>query len=203
MIGGIAQQLITLESRIVENYRSECRQTSEEVGFSFIISFSQSETEKYDKETHSKFMRDVQNIQISTIGGHSYDMLTSNSSGPSPTLNKWLETILSNPAIIKFKLESILDLITGHHFPDDPFIESKAQAVERVMIAYANGTSVNCYNSCTSPINGVCQATTPANPFVVGTCKCNPGFTGRDCSAPVIPTAPTPPTTPANTPLSF
>lgn len=180
---------------MVEKLRKEGYQITKEVDISFILSFNQKQTESYEKEIHSKFMNSVKNVKVSTIGGRPYAPVSTDLPQLSPTLNDWAQSVPSNPAIIKLKLESILDLITSHYFPNDTQINEKARAVEQALIQYANEMRINCYRSCTSPANGICQTSNTANPFMFGTCKCNPRYTGPDCATPIDPTVPTPPTT--------
>ena len=207
--GGVAQQLTTIENQQIEKIRSESYETSEEVGFSFLISFGEKESEKYDKETHTKFMKYVKNTHASTVGGEPFTLLdeqTANEENATEILpsrlSHWLKTVPSNPAVIKYKLESIANLLTLSRFPQpNANIAEKARVIESVINRLTNGTQARCFNDCTGPLNGQClpmkDSSTKKKSFNFGTCQCSPGFSGADCSKPgPMATLPTPPTTP-------
>ena len=87
--GRVAQQLTTIENQQIEKIRSESYETSEEVGFSFLISFGEKESEKYDKETHTKFMKYVKNTHASTVGGEPFTLLDEQTANEENIFQFW------------------------------------------------------------------------------------------------------------------
>lgn len=103
-------------------------------------------------------------------------------------LTEWFQTVPANPVIIRYTIRSIFDLITSHYFPNDTFIEDKANYIMQALEQYVNKTSTAyCENNCTKETQGVC---TPLNAYGYGLCSCINGFSGFDCSR-----LPLPPTT--------
>ena len=184
LLGGVAQQLITINSSYSENISQQKFNSEEEAGFSFGISFGSKESESHSKENHTIFMKYVKNIYASTSGGQSFDNSIQNDTVKSNRLQDWFRTVPDNPVITKMSMNKLTDLLTNKRFSFDPLIEDKARLIEQVWEKYdGNQKLAKCVNDCTSPCHGRCI---PTGHFQFGLCSCNPGFTGHDCSVNIV-----------------
>ena len=180
ILGGVAQQLITINSSYSENISQQNFNSEDEAGFSFAISFGSKESESHSKENHTIFMKYVKNVYASTIGGEPFDNSIQNDTVKLDRLNNWFKTVPDNPVITRFSANKLTQLLTKKRFPTDPLIEDKARLIEQVWAKFdGNQELAKCVNDCTSPCHGRCVS---AGHFQFGLCKCNTGFTGHDCS---------------------
>jgi hypothetical protein len=90
--------------------------------------------------------------------------------------NEWSKTVPNNPIVTKFSVAFLPDLLTPARFPNDTRIIEKALLISNLLINYMK-SPLFCWNNCSG--NGTCI---PTPFFNIGTCKCNQGFTGIDCS---------------------
>ena len=180
ILGGVAHQLITINSSDIEKIYQEGYSSESEAGVSFGISFGVSESESHNKGNHTKFMKYVKHVYASTSGGQPFDNSIQNETNKAIQLNEWFKTVPENPVIIQMKMTKLTELLTKERFPSDPLIEDKARLIELVWAKYdGNQTSVKCVNDCTDACHGRCV---PTGYFKFGLCACQPGYTGHDCS---------------------
>ena len=74
-----------------------------------------------------------------------------------------------------------MTLLTSKRFPDDNHISNKSKLVEMAIIQYLGEKNVVCLNNCTDANHGYCDLTSFTQ-FLLGTCKCQYGWKGNDCS---------------------
>lgn len=171
LLGGIAQQQVIISEENRKTLRSEgFSQTNEAeakaAAYIFSNSFKVGITEEINKAQIEKFKQYSQQNSITTLGGTS----------SIQSMEEWSRTIPSNPAVIKFRIASILDLLTTSRFPTDPNIEKKRDLVRKVQERYID-SPVFCYKNCSG--HGLCVS---SGYFGFGQCRCNPGWIGKDCS---------------------
>ncbi|CAF1031723.1 unnamed protein product [Adineta steineri] len=180
LLGGVAQQLITINSSDIEKIYEEGHNSASQAGVSFGISFGMTESESHNKGNHTKFMKYVQNVYASTAGGQPFDNSIQNETVKTMPLNEWFTTVPNNPVITQMRMTKLSELLTKERFPNDTQIEDKARLIELVWAKYdGNQALAKCVNDCTSPCHGRCVST---GYFQFGLCVCQAGFTGHDCS---------------------
>ncbi|CAF4113940.1 unnamed protein product [Adineta steineri] len=183
-LGGVAQQTITINSSDIEKMYQENFNSDNEAGISFGLTFGMHESESHSKGNHSKFMTYVKHIYASTSGGQPFDNSVQNETIKTNQLNEWFKTVPTNPVITRMRINRLTELLTKKRFPSDPLIEDKARLIELVWTKFdGNQTLVKCANDCTDACHGRCI---PTGYFQYGLCKCNPGFTGHDCSVSIV-----------------
>ncbi|UJR12390.1 hypothetical protein I4U23_016567 [Adineta vaga] len=181
LLGGVAQQLITINGTDIEKIYEEGHNSASQAGISFGFSFGMSESESHSKGNHSKFMKYVKNIYASTAGGQPFDNSIQNATIP---LNEWFKTVPNNPVITQMRMTKLSELLTKERFPYDNQIEDKARLIESVWAKYdGNQNLAKCVNDCTSPCHGRCI---PTGYFQYGLCVCQESFTGHDCSTRIV-----------------
>jgi hypothetical protein len=166
VLGGRTQDLLTMKSSDVNQLESEGVSTKNEAKVSFYVTFDTAVSSTMDKSQQQEFMNKVQNDDSMKLGG---DPSTS-------SLNDWSKTVPNDPVVTKFRVDFLLDLITSARFPNDTRIAAKASLINSLLANYIN-LPVFCWNNCSG--NGTCV---PTLYFNIGTCKCNQGYTGLDCS---------------------
>jgi hypothetical protein len=166
VLGGRTQDLITMKSSDVTQLESESISTKNEAKVSFYVTFDTAISSTMDKSNQQEFMNKVQNDQSMKLGGD-----------PSTTsLSDWSKTVPDNPVVTKFTVDFLNELITLARFPNDTQIAAKASILNSLLINYIN-LPLFCWNNCSG--NGTCV---PTLYFNIGTCNCNQGYTGTDCS---------------------
>ena len=174
LLGGVARQHVTISRESKEKLEKQGVDISNAATLSFNLLTYGAEVGinvdgTQESSNYQKFLKEVQSNFSTTLGGDV--QLT--------TLSKWSATVPSNPVIIEFVLQDILRLFTRHYFPTDSLITNKSKLIEKVFQKYTTG-SIYCYNDCGS--NGARGTCEPSGYFQFGICKCNPGWTGSDCS---------------------
>ncbi|CAF5043045.1 unnamed protein product [Rotaria sp. Silwood1] len=120
MLGGIAQDLMSVRTRDVTQLESETINTKHEAKIGFYISMGTTVTSGYDKQKHDKFMEKVQSETSTRLGGD-----------PSiKDLNAWAKTVSDNPVVSKFSMKFIVDLLNTQRFPSDTHIADKAKLIK-------------------------------------------------------------------------
>lgn len=172
LLGGIAQQKIVISEEQRKKLETNGFTTSNEVEFKvaagsiFSMSAKVGVTEQFDQTKLNTFKKFSQQSSITTLGG-------------APTMQsieEWSKTIPANPTIIKFGVAPIIDLLTTRRFPHDPNITLKRDLIRRAQENYM-GNQLFCYKNCSQ--HGSCV---PTKYFAFGQCRCNPGWSGFDCS---------------------
>ncbi|UJR06611.1 hypothetical protein I4U23_010895 [Adineta vaga] len=122
---------------------------------------------------HNTFMKEVQSLKITTLGGDPHLM----------NLSDWSKTVATNPVIIKFVIKDIFNLLNQRFFPNDLLIKNKSSLIEKILDQHLS-SSIYCYKNCgDNGTRGTCE---PTGYFQFGICKCKPGWTGSDCETIII-----------------
>ncbi|CAF3831322.1 unnamed protein product [Rotaria sp. Silwood1] len=173
MLGGRAQSLVTMKTSDVSKLESEGVSTKHEAKVGFFVKFSTTISNSYDKSKQQQFNSKVQNEQWAKLGGDS----------SVSSIDEWAKTIPSNPVVTKFSIKHIFGLLTASRFPKDAQIKQKARIIRVLLEKYLLSPPF-CYNSCNG--HGTCV---PSDIFRIGSCKCDRGYFGEDCSvsAPILP----------------
>ena len=174
LLGGIAQQrtIITESDRtnLQKNGWSDMNEAGLRVAATQIFSaeIKVKATQTYDQEKLEKFSRYTKQGRVTTLGG---DISLQ-------SFEDWSKTVKSNPTIIKFGISWIFDLLNNQRFPNDPNITMKARLIQTAIEKYVQNP-IYCYNQCTHPSQGTCV---DSGYFRFGTCQCQNGWEGLDCS---------------------
>ena len=175
MLGGIAWQNIYINKSDTKTIEQKGFSISNEAKIEFYASLGIKHQRSVNETRHNEFMHYVKRTYASTLGGDT----------SIQTFAKWSETVKTNPAITKFGVKLIFDLLTAKRFPNDPNILVKKALIESALDKYINN-SVYCYRNCSA--HGQCK---PSGYFQFGECHCNDGWLGVDCSIqkprPVVP----------------
>jgi hypothetical protein len=183
LLGGIAQSNIFINRDAKERLEQNSVQIQHQAQIAFDLSmganisgsigFGTTITDTQVKNNYNSFIKEVQSIYTTTLGG-------------DPSINnlaEWSKTVLNNPVIIKFKVQDIFRLFSKFRFPNDPLITNKSKLIEKTLEKYL-ANSIYCYNNCGG--NGTRGTCVPTGLFQFGICQCKPGWTGVDCENQLI-----------------
>ncbi len=87
---------------------------------------------------------------------------------------------------IRLLVLDISTLLTRKHFANDSNISNKSKLVEMAIQRYLDRQTPICINNCTDSNHGECDVSSNP-PFLLGICKCRPGWRGYDCSEADVP----------------
>ena len=176
LLGGIAQQQITMSRASKDNLVSQGVSITHEAKVSFDaglfdgeLGVSTTDTEKTDNQ--KKFQSEVKTSDTYILGG---DIQLK-------TFAEWSNTVQDNPIITKFTIRDISRVLKSLYFPNDPMIKNKSALIAKTLEKYLDG-SIYCYGSCGNSTQGTCKST---GYFQFGFCECNPGWTGSNCETPI------------------
>lgn len=172
LLGGIAQQTISIDDVYVKNITSEGQSVTHKAKASFFVSLGGSITDSSNNTEQHEFTRMVKTSYTTTLGGEPFEMNNST--------YDWYASVADNPVVTHFVVAPIVDLLTSERFPNDSAIGTKATLIQQAWEKYTN-ISVICFENCSA--HGLCQAT---GYFNFGLCLCQAGWTQNplDCSVP-------------------
>ena len=166
MLGGIAQQNIFINKTQSAEIERKGYDKSHEAGAAFYAAFNMKVNQSNSTTNHDEFMKLAKKTSLTKLGGDT----------SIQTFEDWSKTVPSNPVVIKLGVKYWFDLLNEKRFPNDKNIGEKKRLIEQAFNKYISNP-VFCYNNCSS--NGICQST---GYFQFGTCKCNEGWSGPECS---------------------
>ncbi|CAF1157231.1 unnamed protein product [Adineta ricciae] len=113
LLGGTAQEIITIDSERLTELKTRGLQTQHCVspGYVFKLLGSITTISNSTTTTQEEFRKNLTSTKMSQLGGDPALV-----SGP---LANWIETVPNNPSMMKFKVKYISDLITSRRFPND------------------------------------------------------------------------------------
>jgi hypothetical protein len=165
ILGGRIQNLVTVKSKEIDVLKFVGIKAKEEANIRFIMQSNMKITLDSSKTRQDLFAQQIQSEYSARLGGD-----------PSVRdIYEWMKTVPENPAITKFSMKYIVDLLKPNRFPDDPLIIRKAKLIEDILKEYSRQV-VFCYNNCSGIDHGMCIAT---GAFRMGLCYCHSNFTGK------------------------
>ena len=173
LLGGVAQQHITITRKAKERLEQEGVNIKHEASVSFEIpeyggNINLGVTNSKQNSSYQKFSAEIQTIDTNKFGGD----VSRNSS------MEWAKSVPRNPVITQFTLQSIFRLLNQRYFPYDSLIMNKSKLIENLLDKQLTN-SIFCYDQCGG--NGTRGTCEPTGYFGFGICKCKPGWTGPDC----------------------
>jgi hypothetical protein len=169
LLGGIVQEIVSINSERLTELKSKGLQTQHSVSVGYIIKllgvdYSSNST----TTTQQDFRQSLTLTRISQLGGDPTKI--------SRPIADWIKTVPDNPAVIKFKIRYLSNLMTSHRFPNDTNIKTKLMLMNRALDDYIeNFLPKFCPQNCSGEERGICQW----GDLKVPMCKCKPGYTGE------------------------
>jgi hypothetical protein len=97
-LGGLAAETLFKQTKEISAQQVDGQGSSHSANINFFIKFDGNYSSSYNKTQHDQFMSTVEESSITKLGGD-----------PSvQTLNEWIKTVPSNPAILHFAIKGTL-----------------------------------------------------------------------------------------------
>ena len=171
LLGGIAQETLTVDNKDIENIQSKGGDVKHSANVGFLLTLNAAPTSSNNLSEQDKFMSVVKTKRSTKLGG---DPTIS-------TIDDWIKSVTQNPVVLSYSVKDITSLVDRIHFPNDTHINNKSKLIELSIQRYLAKQKPTCINDCTDSSHGECDVSTTTS-FLLGTCKCQPGWKGVDCS---------------------
>jgi hypothetical protein len=103
ILGGIAQETISIGNREILKMQSEGKSVSHSASIGFFLTFNINTTSSYDTAQQDKFMNSVKTRHSTKLGGD-----------PSTqTIENWIKSVPENPVVVKYAVQGNLKAKTS------------------------------------------------------------------------------------------
>ncbi|CAF0899456.1 unnamed protein product, partial [Didymodactylos carnosus] len=169
VLGGIAQEILFIDNAERRQMEQNGHSVSNSASIGFFITMKMETSASQNQTQTDEFKKSIKTSRSTKLGGD-----------PSlQSIYDWKKSVPSSPIVMHLTVGNIVNLLSENRFPNDSLIHNKSQLLNMAIQRYLQPNSAFCYNNCTDINHGQCDT---SGYFLFGNCKCNPSWSGLDCS---------------------